>query len=245
MLQYHVLTGDSLAEQFGQISITGEVIISRECLVDGPADNSHDLNKFWQTRAAFLTTAYPEVEKNYKVEVAAEYERLLHLPVESEVNLWFEYDLFCQVNMWFSLWLLNQNKNNLQLYRIFPVVKKEEDRWKGFGKLDSETLESCFEQRVSFTDADVELGVQLWEAYQSKNLSQLHELSLTQSPCFPHLAQVCKAEIDRAANRPEKTLQHILQTGATDFSSIFQAFFRQEGIYGFGDLQVNRMLEIL
>lgn len=242
---YHVLTGDSLAEQFGQTSIKGEVIISRECLVEGPADNSSDLNKFWQTRAAFLTTAYPEVEKNYKVEVAAEYERLLHLPAESEVYLWFEYDLFCQVNMWFSLWLLNQNKNNLQLYHVFPVIRKEAAIWKGFGKLDSAALEMCFAQRVHFTDSDVELGVQLWRAYSENDMIKLKALSTTESLCFPHLQEVCEAQIQRQQGRVAQTLQRIMANGATDFNVIYTDFFKTEGIYGFGDLQVKRMMEIL
>lgn len=244
-MNYHFLTGDALAWQFSKTDFTGEILVSRECLIDGPVKPEMDtLEAFWALRAAYLGQAYAEIEMYYQKGVAAEFEKLLHLPAGSEVNLWFEYDLFCQVNLWFSLWLLRKNTAALQIYRVFPIVKNIENQWSGFSKMDADALQTCFDQRVLFTQADLDLGAQLWEAYQNKNLKTLQTLSKIHSPCFPYLEEVINAELDRVINdRPEKTLQRILQNGVTDFAQVFQIFTKEEGIYGFGDLQVKKMYE--
>lgn len=243
-MRYHILTGDALATQFEQTNLEGSILVSRECLVDGPTQ-SNTLSDFWEMRAAFVREAYSSSEIEYFNAVAREYTQLLHLPNGSEVNLWFEYDLFCQVNMWFCLWLLRQSNKRLQIYRVFPATLCNRDRWKGFGKLDGKALECCFEHRVLFTEADIFLGAQLWQAYSRNNMTKLRKLALNYSPCFPYLSEVCEAHIERLNGRLERTLRSILEEGVTDFKEIFVKFFHLEGIYGLGDLQVKKLYEQL
>lgn len=241
-MRYHVLTGDALAEQFEPTYLEGKVIISRECLMEGPTQ-SNSLREFWDMRAAFIHEDYQESESEYFTKVTREYEQLLHLPARSEVYLWFEFDLFCQVNMWFCLWLLRQSNIPLQIYRVFPATRGVQDRWKGFGSMNSQELQQCFDNRVSFTEEDLFIGAQLWQAYSQNNMAKLRKLSLNYSPCFLYLAEVCEAHIERLNGRLEKTLKSIIEEGITDFKEVFNRFFTREGIYGLGDLQVKKLYE--
>lgn len=237
-MKIHVLAGDALAEDFKNSGIEGETVICRECLVEGSV-KAENLQDFWQTRADFIKGAYGGDREEYYAAVVAEFEKLKNLPAEAEVNLWFEYELFCQANMWFCLSLLQDTQG--QVYRVAPVVRAEADVWKGFGKLSAEDLKRCFAERVKFNEADIRLGAELWRAYQNADYARLESLSETESECFPRLKEVCRAEIEKGS-RPQKVLREIMENGTTDFAEIFPEFAARAGVYGFGDAQVKRIL---
>jgi hypothetical protein len=241
-MKTHILAGDALVATFRRTGIEGTIIISRECLIDGPV-TSRPLDEFWKMRANYINAAYGEEESRYQARVAGEYEKVFALSSEDDVYLWFEYDLFCQVNMWFILTLLNR-RDLQRIYRVAPTTRDRIDIWKGYKDLTIADFQSCFEDSVRFTRDDILFGASLWQAYQTADLKRLAELSDTQSICFPYLREVCNAEIERKKNyRPEKTLQRLREEGITDFNEIFRRFIEEEGIYGFGDLQVKALYE--
>lgn len=241
-MKTHILAGDALAGDFREAGIEGDVIVCRECLVAGDVD-SQSLPEFWSARAKFITAAYSEDGIKYFEDVVSEFEKIFNISSSDEIYLWFEYDLFCQVNMWFVLHLINQ-KGLTEVYRVAPVTRNETDLWKGFGRMTADDLRKCFDARVKFSKEDIELGVNLWLAYQKEDLERLESLSNTQSECFPYLKEVCTAEIERKRDRrPQKTLEKITANGITDFKEIFAAFAAEEGVYGFGDSQVKAMYE--
>ena len=243
-MKTHILTGDCLAHTFRDSQIEGDVIVSRECLIEGDV-NFQSLKDFWKARARFIKTSYGETEEKYFANVAAEYEKIFSLSSSDEIYLWFEYELFCQTNMWFVLYLLNK-KSLTEIYRVAPVFEDEKDLWKGFGRMAKDDLRKCFDERVKFTKEDIQLGVNLWGAYKHGDLAKLEILSNTKSECFPYLKEVCTAEIERKSDkRPQKTLRKITEKGITDFNELFTLFAEEEGVYGFGDLQVKAMCENL
>lgn len=238
-MKIHVLPGDALAESFKESGIKGDVVVCRECLIEGDL-KAESLDGFWRVRAEFIDGAYGDADNSYFQNVAGEFKKLVKNAEGGEVNLWFEYELFCQVNMWFCLFLLSGKET--EIYRVAPAVRSEEDIWKGFGRLEKEDLQKCFKQRIKFTESDILLGKNLWKAYQDKDFDNLRKLSLTDSECFPKLKEVCAAEIEKQT-RPKKTLEKIISAGETDFGKIFEQFASVEGVYGFGDAQVKRILQ--
>ncbi len=240
-MKMHVLNGDSLAESLSHTTIEGEIIVCRECLVEGSLEGE-TLSEFWQRRADFINSTYGESAENYKAKVQNEFEKLLKLSPTDEVSLWFEYDLFCQVNLWFILSLLRENLPE-NLFLVSPLTRNETELWKGFGRMETSGLKQCFAEKVRFAENDVKLGAALWEAFKTHDLNALEKLSISRSACFPHLEEVCRAEIERRTEkRPQKTLQKIVSNGIKDFGEIFRQFSAQEGIYGFGDSQVKNIL---
>lgn len=236
---YHVLPGDAQVEEFKKTNIEGELIVCRECLSVGDID-ADTLPEFWERRAHFILSEYGEDEADYHEMVADELAKLLDVSEGDEVNLWFEYELFCSVNMWFCLWLLSQTE--AQIHRVEPIVRSGADRWLGFGKLTADDLKICFDARTKFTAEDIVLGASLWNAYRTTDNTKLAELSTTMSACFPYLREVCEAAIEKDT-RPREIIAEIQFEGKTEFEDIFPEFTRRAGKYGFGDLQVKRLME--
>ncbi len=234
----HVLPGDAQIEEFAKTGLKGEVVVCREALVDGDVRAS-DLEEFWTVREEFLSRTYPESEGDYRQRVAAEFENLIRLSSTGAVNLWFEYELFCQVNMWFCVWLLRDTKS--ELYRVAPIFQLKEHTWRGFGGLTADDLKECYDERLKFTEADIALGAELWTAFQNRDHARLQELSKTESACFPYLEEACQAEIEKET-RPKEVLRELRRSGIDDLDQMFAAFREQAGVYGFGDTQVKKIL---
>lgn len=236
---YHVLPGDAQVEEFKKSGIDGEVIVCREALISGPID-AEDLHDFWDERAAFILTEYGEDVIDYHEKVADPLSRLAELDSDDEVNLWFEYELFCSVNMWFCLSLLSET--NATVYRIEPIGLDVEQRWDGFGKFTADDMRAAFELRSKFSDKELRLGASLWKAYSIRDVELLKKLSGSDTQCFPYLGEVAAAAIEQDI-RPLEVVREITSGGETDFGKIFIEFKKRAGVYGYGDLQVERLLE--
>lgn len=238
-MNIHVLSGSSLEVPFGETQIEGEVFTCRECLVDGDVQ-AESLEEFWSTRESFLNENYPKEDGFYEEKVKNEFIRLWNSSEGNSVNLWFEYELFCQVNMWFTIWLLRNSKASFHI--VYPKLKSDEDVWKGFAFLDADDLKASFDERITLNHDNVYLAVQLWEAFQSKDFEKLAELGKTPSNAFPKLNDVCDAAA-HIGSRPKESLTKIIADGAEDFGSAFRVFNETEAVYGFGDLQVKRIYD--
>ena len=237
-MNVHVLPGDSLAAEFRKTGLDGEVVVCRECLVAGDKSGT-TLEEFWERRSNFIALEYAGDPIEYQENVAYELEKLIGLPAGTEVNLWFEYELFCQANMWFCLDLLENSE--AAVFRIEPLNVSPDDIWKGFGKLDAAELVNCYEGRTQFSDEDISTGSKLWTAFRESDAGELLRLGKHRSPCFPFLREVCEAaaEID---TRPMDIVREIKSGGKDDVESVFPEFQKRAGVYGFGDLQVELLL---
>ena len=236
---YHVLPGDAQVEHFLKSGLEGEVIVFREALISGPVAET-DPNEFWDQRSRFILGEYGDDVIAYHEKVADEIEKLSDIAADDEANLWFEYELFCGVNMWFCLDRLKDS--GAPAYRVAPLNASPDDVWKGFGKHDADDLRNCFDARTEFTREDIEMGSRLWQAFRHRNALELLQLGEYRSPCYPFLREVCEAaaELD---TRPAAIVRELKSGGLTDLESVFPEFQKRAGVYGFGDSQVERLLQ--
>ena len=116
--QYHILNGDSLRQQLPEY-IQGDIIVSRECFVDGNVKGK-DLADLFAMRAKFLSQNYGGSEQDYYRKVVPEFKKIKKIPNDSDINLWFEDDLFCQANFWFVAHLLANSTGINTVYLIRP-----------------------------------------------------------------------------------------------------------------------------
>jgi hypothetical protein len=242
---YHILNGDALANSFGEAGIAGQVISTREALIDGNLAGD-TLEKFWQNRAESLGVSLTE----YKSFSVSEFNKILLAPDKSIFNLWFGYDLFCQANVWFVLSLIDNLAIQKEVFMVYPTFLAESDIWKEFGGADAEDLRISFSNKVQFGEQDFQLARELWQAYKSQDLFTLAQLAERKSACFPYLKEACVAHIERfpvngQISRPERVLKDILQKGEIDFYKVFSEFSAQQGVYGFGDLQLKPIYDKL
>ena len=242
---YHILNGDSLAHKFPDTHIGKHIMVMREALIDGDLSGDN-LPDFWQTRAKHL--GVPETE--YYNRVVSEFEKLMTAPANSEFNLWFEYDLFCQVNMWFVISIINRLPDPKKVFAVYTshLAKTDKHFWNGFGPATTGELQFCFVDRIPLREADLHLGDGLWNAYKQGNLSALTRLAKNPPAAFPYLLEIIKANVERfpidgSPGRPERVLEEIIENGVTDFHDVFTEFWKSESIYGFGDTQLRKLYD--
>lgn len=242
--QYHILNGDALLEQFPN-RITGEIIVCRECLVDGPVDGKI-LDELFETRANFIATSYGGFSKEeYYDTTVLPFKLIQEIPSGSEINLWFEEDLFCQVNLWFVCTLLEGQTKNCAI----KLVRPEATNPYSFGEFSELELVSLYDKRKPFKEIDK--LADLWRYYQQGKTEEMLSIGREFAEDLPFLLPAIEAHIDRIPSdikpgRPTQTLMKIKEDLATDdFGMIFREFNKREPIYGFGDLQVKRLWDQL
>jgi hypothetical protein len=240
---FHILNGDCLEEQFPQ-EINGELIVARECLMEGDV-SGHSLEEFCKNRAAYLSKKYPENTANYFLEVAPEFVKIKNIPTGATINLWFEEDLFCQVNMWFCAFLIKDKSAEYEINLVRPFTID----WRGFGALSPAELIQAYNVKKPLNTGAIELLADCWEAFKNDDLKLLKKLSFRDLTNFPLLPEVVQAHCDRFADdgklgRPERVLLKIIKEYNTQqFVDVFRIFSKKEGIYGFGDLQVKSIFD--
>ena len=236
---YHVLPGDAQVEEFRKSGIEGELIVFREALVTGPIEEV-SVDEFWDRRARFILSEYGEDEIDYQEKVADELLRLENVGADDEVNLWFEFELFCSVNYWFCLDQLKDS--GAKIFRVSPVGASPDNVWEGFGHHSADDLRACFDSRVELAREDIETGSKLWKAFRDRDTTKLRDLGEYRSPAYPFLKEVCEAAADVEV-RPVEIVREIVGSGKRDLAEVFPEFRSRAGVYGFGDLQVEKLIE--
>ncbi len=239
---YHVLNGDSLKEQFPE-DINGEIIVARECFVDG-AVNSSSLDELFDIRARFISDVYGDYSiEDYYADSVSEFEKLQNISHKAEINLWFEDDLFCQVNFWFTINLIFNSLKHYNVFLIRPIIHTQY----GFGGLNELDLIHAFKQKTQITELDKIAS--LWTSYQNNDIKELIKVANELKQKYPFILNAVEAHVERIPNenslgRPRQTLINIMHDLGTDsFVTVFKEFNKRESIYGFGDLQIKRLFD--
>jgi hypothetical protein len=240
--QCHVLNGDSLKDQFPR-SIDGEIVVVRECLVEGSVEGQNP-DQLFVSRSNFLRESYGVSEQEYYDRVASEFIKLLSV-ADTDINLWFEDDLFCQVNLWFVSYLLKEKNNNPgnKVFLIRPIKHTQY----GFGGLKESELISIYKGKQELLVLDK--ISKLWESYQSKDFEEMRSIATQIEEKYPFITEAVEAHIQRLPGegrlgRPADSLIAIMRELKTDdFGLVYREFSNRESIYGFGDLQVRRLYD--
>lgn len=245
-MNYHILNGDALKERFPG-SIEGQLIVARECLVDGPVQGA-SLTDFYAARARFLSQAYDGGdEADYYQKVVSEFDKLKTIPKDAAIYLWFEDDLFCQVNSWFVINLLKAFNIGASVHWVRPTSTLRY----GFGGMDSGALQAAFLAAQPMEEADLSLWRELWPLYQQMDMERISLIGQQLEARFPFLPAAIRAQADRLpqSGQPGRPIQALLEImdelKTQDFVPVFKAFCERESIYGFGDAQVKRLLDTM
>lgn len=238
--EYHILNGDALKERF-PTTISGQIIVCRECLVEGNIEGEN-LDQLFRNRAKFLSKNYGGEEQEYHKKVVPEFQNIMEIK-NSDINLWFEDDLFCQVNFWFVTKILSKRNSDNEVYLVRPQTHTRY----GFGGLNESELISVYQDRLTLTELDNISSI--WEAYQINDTQKMLEIAQELENKYSFIIQAVEAHIQRIPQegklgRPIDSLISIMDELKTDeFEPIFKEFSKREYIYGFGDLQVKRLYD--
>ena len=107
-------------------------------------------------------------------------------------------------------------------------------------------ISAAFESRISIPPALQRELRFLWVYYQRGDINKLEQVAQNYSNLYPFLLPAVQAHLQRVgsngAGNPEKVIRNIMiELNTTEFGPVFREFCKREPIYGFGDLQVERL----
>ena len=241
---FHILNGDALLQQWPSV-LVGEKIVCRECFIDGPVQADH-LNHLFEQRARFLATSYEACTlEEYHDYSIMEFAKMQQIQPEDRVCLWFEDDLFCQVNSWFVAWYLYQQNTYTHVYMVRPDKRSPY----GFHAYSEEELIELYTQRSVVSE--LSSLAQCWVAYSHADQEYLQQLTQGLPSTMDYVKKAVEAYKEMhpksgQLGRPQTVLKKIIaEKGIHDFGAIFRSFQKALPHYGFGDLQLKRMVNEL
>jgi len=250
--QLHITNGDSFTQRLKSLKFKGEIITWREMLCEGKTETSVGSEAFWKTRFEFLHKNY-NVSKSWFVEkTLKEYRSLCNHKQQDEIILWFEYDLFCQINMLAVISWLKTHRRHVQISLVCSGYEDDSNRLYGLNELNDDQVEAHFKSRVSLSQNDIEYADYVWQLYCSDNPIRLENLSDFDLYQFKYLEDALKTHLRRfpaIKNGLNEIENRVLQVASQGKSSskkeLMGALLQDQGWYGFGDTQYQRILKNL
>ncbi len=247
----HIHNGDASADVARTSAIPGEHFAFREALVEGPTPANRDTAEWRKLRAQHLAEAYGEDLDRCERELEAQDEELKRSNVHDEVVLWFEHDLFCQVNLLYLLQWFAQQQPKAKLSLVCIVQFPGKDNFRGLGELNAEQLASLFPSRRLVTQEQLTLAQSAWDAYCSRDPTDIQSLLETDTVALPFLRPALLAHLQRfpstrnGLGRIENCALQLVTSGVDDFGELFRRFQDAEPRYGLGDAQFRLALRRL
>lgn len=247
----HITNGTVLTDYIIKLGIasTENIFTWQEALCVGPTVEDLTSEEFIKTRKAFFKTFY-DISLSSK-EMTAELNKLNDISRFTEVILWFEYDLFCHINMVAVISLLEQKGIYLPKYLVCSGRVEGEKGLKGLGELTPAQLESHYNDRVKLNVDDIALAKKIWRIYCGKDHNQLLPL-IVRSSSFKYMSNCLKAHIKRFPDTRSgiSTLEYnilklVKENTITSRRHLVGYTLHYQGYYGYGDLQLERVINLL
>ncbi|TCK69272.1 uncharacterized protein DUF1835 [Winogradskyella wandonensis] len=245
----HITNGDSLTDYLRELDYKDDILTWREMLCEGPTVPLIDSEEFYNTRKSFLNTYYniPESDYNLKAELSI----LDDATTYDEINLWFEYDLFCHINLIAVISLLHQKEINKPLYLICSGRIEGEKELKGLSELTPAQLKHHYKTKIKLKASDIDLAVALWRTYCGKD-HNIFKPYILENSSFKYLTNCLKAHIERFPKQKtglcsieENILKLIKNKDIKSKHHLLGNCLNHQGYYGFGDIQYSRMIDKL
>jgi len=248
----HITNGDHFTERLRTLDFKGDIITWREMLCEGKTETNVGSESFWKTRFEFLNKNY-KVSKSWFIEkTLKEYRSLCNHKQQDQIILWFEYDLFCQINLLAVLSWLKANRKYAEISLVCSGKEDESDHLYGLNELTDEQLRQLYDRKVVLNQDDIEYADYIWQLYCSDNPIRLENLTDFNNYQFTYLSDALQAHLRRfptiknGLNNVENDILNLsLQHRPKSKRELIGTILRNQGIYGFGDTQFERVVSIL
>lgn len=245
----HITNGDSLTNYLKELGFEDDIVTWREMLCEGPTIPLIDSDEFYSIRKDFLKTNYGVEHSDYDLKTSISI--LETIENYSEINLWFEYDLFCHINLIAVISLLHQKEIKKAIYLICSGRVNGETELKGLSELNPQQLKNHFENKILLNETDLDLAVSLWRIYCGKD-HNIFKPYIVENSSFEYLTNCLKAHLKRFPNQKnglctleENILKLIKEKDIKSKHHLLGNCLSHQGFYGFGDTQYKRMIEKL
>ncbi|MBC3846391.1 DUF1835 domain-containing protein [Winogradskyella echinorum] len=245
----HITNGNALTDYLRDLDFKDDILTWQEMLCEGPTIPAINSRAFLKLRTDFLKKFY-DIEVNTR-EILAELSKLDDTDKYSEINLWFEYDLFCHINLIGVINLLHQKEIKKPLYLICSGRVEGEKRLKGLGELNPKQLKLHYKEKIRLTQEDIDLTIALWRTYCGKDHNILKPYIVTNSS-FKYMSNCLKAHLKRfphqksGLNVLEDNILRIVRDNFIKSKGHLLGYsINYQGFYGFGDIQLERIINKL
>ena len=246
---FHITNGSNLTDYLKDLSFEGDFLSWQEMLCEGPTESLIDTSSFTQKRKEFLNEFY-DIELN-EAEYMSEIHKLNNLEGYSEIVLWFEYDLFCHINLLAVISLLRQKSVTKPLSLVCSGRIPGEKNLKGLAELTSEQLSLHYSTREKLREEDIDLAISVWDIYCGKDHNLLKDY-ITKKSTFKYLTNCLKAHLERFPNQKsgldkleENILTIVRDNHIKSRNHLLGYALNYQGYYGYGDLQLLRIIDKL
>ncbi|TYA71977.1 DUF1835 domain-containing protein [Seonamhaeicola marinus] len=247
--QLHITNGGVLTSYLEELGYKGDILTWHEMLCEGPTTIKIDSDEFLNKRSRFLNDFYDiEIDENaFKEEIG----KLDTHEKYSEIVLWFEYDLFCHINLIAVISLIKQKNIELPLYLVCSGRVKGSQNLKGLGELTPGQLNAHYNKRILLKESDIKMSQTLWDIYNGNN-HNLFKPYIVKSSSFDYLSNCLKAHLKRFPNSKsglstlEANILEIIDKNVIKSKHHLLGYaLNYQGFYGFGDLQLERIINQL
>ncbi|WP_299247670.1 DUF1835 domain-containing protein [uncultured Lacinutrix sp.] len=243
----HVTNGGSLTDFLKKENYEGELVTWHEMLCEGPTEKEINTESFFKVRKAFLESVY-EIEYD-TVKIKTEIDKLDAVNDYEEVVLWFEYDLFCHINLIAVISLLKQKQVRVPIYLVCSGRVENEKGLKGLAELTAKQLKEHYQNKVELTIDDIALAQKAWRIYCENDHNLLKPL-ITRPSNFKYLSNCLKAHLKRFPDTRSglSTLEYHILTLIKEHNiksrhHLEGYVLHYQGFYGFGDMQIVRIID--
>ncbi|MFD2823510.1 DUF1835 domain-containing protein [Lacinutrix iliipiscaria] len=245
----HITNGSSLTHYLNELDFKGDFLTWHEMLCEGPTVKHINSDDFISVRKAFLNQFYDVEIDEY--EYKTELHKLDATEKYSEIILWFEYDLFCHINMVAVISLLNEKKITLPISLVCSGRIPGEINLKGLSELTPEQIDEHYKNRIKLTTKDIDIATSVWQIYCGKDHNLLKPF-ITKKSSYEYLGCCLKAHLRRFPDYKsglsviEHNILNLLNKYEVNSKHHLLGYaLNYQGYYGFGDIQLMRMIDKL
>lgn len=247
----HITNGDGLTEKMLSLNLPGQVIVWREMLCEGPTVQEVGSREFIKQRKKFLKQTYAFSSEDYEEKFLSQLKLLRAAKNYDYIVLWFEFDLFCHINMLAAISYYLDHKENKPFFLVCSKKLKGEDELKPLSNLTQKQLLKHYEKRIPLNSEDIEIALLIWELYCGNDPMKLKQQIKTNSN-FEYLSSCIRAHIERFPNSSsglnsleQNVLKLITKNNITSENQLLGYALQYQGYYGYGDLQMQRLINKL
>ena len=247
--QLHITNGSHLTNVLNELNIQGVKFTWQELLCEGPTTEKVGSELFLETRKSFFTQFY-NIDLDIEF-IKSELDKFNDSENYSEIVLWFEYDLFCHINMIAIISLIQQKKMNLPLHLVCSGRIEGSKNLMGLSELSPEQLLNHYKNKVLLNKDDIDIATTVWGIYCGVDHTLLKPFIVKPSS-FKYLSNCLKAHLERFPNSVDglsilerNILQIIVKQSITSKHHLLGYALNYQGYYGFGDLQLERIINQL
>ena len=247
--QLHITNGSHLTNVLNELNIQGVKLTWQELLCEGPTTEKVGSELFLETRKSFFTQFY-NIDLDIEF-IKSELDKFNDSENYSEIVLWFEYDLFCHINMIAIISLIQQKKMNLPIHLVCSGRIEGSKNLMGLSELSPEQLLNHYKNKVLLNKEDIDIATTVWGIYCGVDHNLLKPFIVKPSS-FKYLSNCLKAHLERFPNSVDglsilerNILQIIVKQSITSKHHLLGYALNYQGYYGYGDLQLERIINQL